>query len=515
MTKRRVKTKPIAMPKRNGAPVAINFFEGSDTYRKGDSEPLMTLVGYRDTDQLLTNSDWRQLLSAGRFLFANVPILRGAILEQLTYSLPLTPQYTGEDKEFAKVVEDWLWSWHEIFNVAGPAFDFNSTCRNVLSHTKIDGDIFTILTKGNSGFPLIQIIPAHRIGWRLGNGKIPAGPYAGLYNHNGVITNKFRRPVAFNFLGDTPEEDFVYAFPSVVHSYRPESSDQVRGISHLCATIRSFQDIKRLREYEMRAQQIQSSFAVVERNEQGEFDSIAEQMRRGDVAPEATEAPVAKTLQSGLIQYFRAGSGSGLELLRPDRPSADAQAFEDKIVTQALYGIEWDPNFAIAIQQPGGAYARTVIEKVRRSIGNNQALLTKWAKRVDTYGIAVEIKRGNLPMPRDPYWWNYLEYQTPQRITADTGNEENAKRANYLLGTMTLQEISGERGKYWVDQRMQREIETRDLLDRAKKLADTYDISLDIALQLLEQRVANYQQFPTDGEDEPVENRGGQNDELS
>jgi hypothetical protein len=479
----------------HGRPVAFRLFEAGNTATRRE-HPGAFYNATQDTRDALPRGTWAQILSSGRFLFANVPIVRGALLEQAAYSFPLVPQYTGKDKAWGQEAERWLNDWHKICNVKGPPYTQHINSRIRMLAYKVDGDIGTVLTFGTSDFPLLQHIRAHRIGDRLANSQIlQTGRYKGKRMVNGVIANAVGRPIAFNILGDTEAEDRTISASDMFLTFRPDYSDQFRGISHLVASISDFGSIKRLREYEMRAQQLGASIGLIEKNETGSVDEAAMAITQ----PTSSEDPtgtasglITRTYEAGMTLYYKSQSGSGLEAFRNDRPSADASRFEDKIVTGALYGTEWDPNFALAIKEPGGAWARTILQKINRCIKANVWTEAQAQRREDGYAMAKAMKLGILGTPPDGNWFSW-EYELGiPAITADSGNEENAKREAYKLGTCSLRDITTEKGRWWEDHRDQRELETRDLLQRAQNLrVDFPELTLSEALNLLEQRTPN------------------------
>lgn len=488
----------------NGSPVSFvgDFYEaGRSINRYGDRNAWFYQDGARDHEKVLSNHSWLNLLQSGRYLFANTPLLRGALLEQASYSFPLTAQYIGKDKDWGRIAEEWLYSWKQIQNVRGLSYDCHTTSRIRLLGRKVDGDIATLLTRDEgTDYPKIQLIRAHRIAdprkesWRLKEGRIVSGEYAGKLCQNGVVLSDYGGPLAYHVTGEKPDDDQFVSAANMFLTYRPEVADQSRGMSELVASVLSFSDIKRLREYEMRAQQIQASFAVTENNEEGEpppgMDALEAPASTDDPSGTATGLNF-RTMDGGLISYFRSGSGSGIELNRPNRPGPDCQAFEDRIVRGALYGIEWDADFAVALKEPGGAWARTTLQKVNRAIKNNQCIEERAQYREDMYGLSVAMEKKLIPKPKggDWYTWNY---HGPARLTADSGNEENAKREALKMGIMTKQEYAAEKGNWWEDVSAQREAEVLDLLVRATRLQSQFgELSLAECVALLEQRSPN------------------------
>lgn len=486
-----------------GRPMAYEFFEAGDRYNSLDSDSPALYRAARDTDDNLKVGTWLQILNSGRFLFANVPLIRGALLEQAAYSFPLTVRYAGRDKDWGKIVEAWIYEWQKSNNVRGWPYDQLTNSRIRLLGRKVDGDIATIQTFGQDEFPKIQLVRAHRIGTRDSKDTVQKGKYKGRRIQNGVILDDVGAPLAYRLLGDKPAEDEEIPAESMFLTYRPDYSDQARGISELIASIRSFADLKRLREYEMRAQQILSAIVLLEKNENGETPPGADFIQSpaaGTDASGTASGLISRTYEKGMALYFRSGTGSGLEAFRGDRPSADAQAFEDKIVSGAFYGIEWDPNFALAIKEPGGAWARTILQKINRAIGNNVREEERAQRREITYAVNKAIALKILPRPKDEDTFSWEFQLGIQLITADSGNEEQAKREAYKLGLSTLQRYCSPNGDWWEEHREQRDKEVRDLLARAAAVRKDFpELSLQEILALFEQRTPNANS-PTPGE---------------
>jgi hypothetical protein len=477
-----------------GRPAAFDFLQaGRYGGKYNDSGPRWQLNAAKDTNELVSATAWRRTMSLGRVMFANFDIIRGALIEQANLSLPLIPQYTGSDREWGRQYgEPWLYEWHKINNVRGPSYSQDYTNRVTLIETKVDGDHFIHLTASETGYPMLQSIRAHRIGDRNGGStiRLESGPYRGLWMTNGVIHNEYGRPLAYNLLGETEQDDEPISARDMVQCMRPDYADQMRGLSHLAASAIRFSSVDVLREFEMRAHQLSASIALIEHNETGTADEAAAAVEiPTDDNPGTASGLVTQTHEAGMVKYYKSGSGD-LTGFTYDRPGMNAQNFEKSILRGALYGIEWDADFALALQQPAGAWARTIIEKIRRSIINNQTMLANVQRISDGYGIAKAIKRGEIPAPSDGDWYSW-EFQGPPRITADTGNEERVKREKYLIGALTLKAWEGEQGNWWEETREQREIEVNDLLERASRLAEKWDISMDAAVALIEQRSPN------------------------
>ena len=417
----------------------------SNRYRR----PLRSLN--KDTKQLIPTGTHQQLVSAGRWLFGNFAPVRGALLEQCTYSVqPFIPQYVGKDLDWGVRAESWLRDWHKIMDVQGRC-DFEEFLYLSLLSIKRDGDVGVMLTNTAGGYPAVQLIPAHRIASRNQNAN----------EHNGVISNKQGRAVSYMIDGErkVSARDMALCF-------FPEWSDQGRGVTPLSAVTGDLQDIKELREYELNAQKAASSIALVEHNEDGYADDseafIDQTIDDGNLTT------TLETLEGGAIRYFRAGSGSKIEVLDRNRPGANAQDFENTILRSAFQALEWPFDLSLDPTKIGGAVVRLVTAKAQRTVEKNQRLVRKIAKRIDGYALAKAMKLGLLPQPKGGDWYSW-HYQGPRKISVDGGRDAAAGREDYKLGLTTLQELYADRGLHWEDEVEKRITEQRFVLDLAEK----------------------------------------------
>lgn len=492
-----------------GRPVASWFFDSS-RYTGSNQFPPWVSYGATDFHSAFGSGDWQNTLSNARWLYANSGIVAGALREMATYAFPLTPKYAGADQEFGRRAEEWLYEWDKVSSTRGLNFNRQTASRLRLIARKVDGDIGVILTRAkDTNFPQVQHVRAHRIAdGDAANGVAKGGRFDGRPIKSGVIHNDQGTPIAFRILtGQNMEADQYVDVPAgdMFLVMSPEYFDQFRGLSALTPSIANFGEIKQLREWELYAHRLAASIALIENNEEGEATPGADYITES-TASDTTDTAASlrtETFEKGMVRYFKSGTGGKIESFNYNRPGKESQEFEQKIIAQALYGIGWDPNFAMAIKEPGGAWARTVIEKVRRTIQCDQEIEAHTLRRIHGYAVAKAIKSKVLPKPSDGDWFSW-EYRPPARLTADNGNEARSNMEAYKLGLKTFDEISAADGKWWTEDRSQREREVRDLITRAKAISKDEDIPLETALMLLEQRAPNPPQM-TNNEPEPME----------
>jgi hypothetical protein len=488
----------------------------------------------RDWHLLITAEGRRNILSLGRWLGKNVPAVEGALNEQCEYaSAVFAPQFTGTDREWGDRAEKWLASHHEICDVAGWPYGMRHYRRMLLLSVLRDGEMGTLLTQTPGGYPQLQIVPSHRIGssrsesvvnyaglrlarpgdtgaygeW-LPDGAMldDQGRFVGLLEFDGqtiidgVIVDDWMRAVGYRVLIDDTSFQDVSANDCYL-TFRPEFPGQLRGISVLASSMFDWQDIREARKFELIAQKAGAAISLIERNETGEAQAGADwlQLPSGGAATAGSATGLTtEVLDGGTIRYFRAGSGGGIEAFRQDRPSSQQQEFEGKVTRSNLYAMGWSVDFGLDPTKVGGAPMRVVVERINRAVGAlQQQLLERACRRYDGYALSKAMKLGLLPWNDE--WWAW-RYQGPSQLTADAKYQSDVDLQERRTGIKTLSRIAAERGEDWMDVRIQREREAEDLLERAKRLAQKWDIDLSVALGLLELQTPN-QLSVTGGQD--------------
>lgn len=390
------------------------------------------------------------MLSVGRYLYANIGAVSGAINEIGTYAVGegWQPQYLGRNKAWGDRAEGWLFDWFKICDVRGNPYDFTTDL--FLTSVSIDrcGDNFLLLTETEDGYPMVQFIPAHRIGTRSGGSNtVEKGEYKGLEICNGIVFNGYQRPVAVHVLGDDDrgiEDRYISARDGQLN-FAPFWYDQGRGITSLSNAIRDWQDYRDIRDFEKLGIKTASETAVIENNERGSANP--DQAKSHFETPDPSTGIVIENLEGGAIRYFRSNSGSGLSVLKSERPSVETQGFiQDQIMRGAFAGLGWPIELSWNPEKLGGANIRMIVEKAERAVKRRQKYLCLVWRRVTYYAIAKAMKIGALP--HDPDWFLW-DAQLPKSLTVDAGHQSKADIEEYRIGFKTLSEVYGKRGIDW------------------------------------------------------------------
>lgn len=455
-------SKSYRLVDKRGKPLASTLFEGSYSGGSYVRRSRILAVHATDTKKQMTPGNWLQMLSAARFYYSNIGAVHGAINEIGTYAVgnAWIPQYAGRNQDWGDEAEAWLLNWFDICDVRGGPYDFRTDLFLTSVSIDRDGDNGMLLTESAGGYPMVQFIPAHRIGQRHYDKEVKTGPYAGLEICNGVISNKQGRAVAFQVLGDAIDgsEDQIFSARDMALNYSPKWFDQGRGITSLAPAIPDWGDYRDIRDFEKRGIKAASDVAVVEKNERGSADPGEAHFER-----DADTGITIEDLEGGSIRYFRSNSGSGLEVLKSERPSNETQGFiQDQIMRGAYAALEWPIEFSWNPEALGGANIRMIVEKAERTVKKHQKYLATTWRRACIYGLAKAIKIGLLPFDEDWFLW---DAQLPKSLTVDAGHQSKADIEEYRIGFNTLSEIYGKRGEDWQDAIKQRVKERKFLLD--------------------------------------------------
>jgi len=344
-----------------------------------------------------------------------------------------------------------------------------------------DGDIGILLTESEqSGYPQVQIIPAHRIGSPSDEGTVASGPFKGNALINGAICNEYGRTLGYRvYSADFTSYQEIPASDLALY-YKPEFAEQCRGASRIASGIRDWQDRKQAFEFLRLALKKEASYAVVEHTEEGSLDPDADEMQ--SVAGLNSGTIYEERVDGGAIRVFKSGSNSKVEFPESSRPSANTQAFWERVTRDGLQAIGWPYELTYDSSKIGGASLRMMMEVAQRTIEDYQDMASKIATRIDAWRLAKAIKSGELPANVD--WWK-ISHQTPEEMTADKGYSSQVDREEYKLGFTTLKDVSARRGTYYEEVIAQRQREAGDIVKAAKEISAENGIEFSLALSLL------------------------------
>ena len=395
-------------------------------------------------DQLFPSRDQISLRDAGRTLYTNVSTVHATINQKASYSVGrgFVPMFGTDDKEWATQADKWIKKWYKRCNTRGNAYHLKKTLELISIALDRDGDIFILLTKSKTGYPLLQLVDASRVGNRDGETEMVNGRYKGAKIASGVITNKYSRPVAYKILGQDPDgkQDVVVPAQSMIHVFDPKWIDANRGLTCLVPCIDTYKNLASSTEYELLAQAIQGQMAIAVQSESGKAD-MSDPYGTNETGEFLTE-----TIEGGRIQYFDSNGNGKIDMMTPSaRPSDQYQKFQKTLSTEAIAAMGWSIN--IVLQSEGSSsITRSEISKVQKSIEARQSILRDVAYSLVTYALSCGITRGDIPAHED--YLNF-EFSGTRSISIDLQRDSNARISEYNAGLRTLQDLISEEGKDW------------------------------------------------------------------
>lgn len=444
------------------------FIDGANLRYNRKWYPTVT----KDFDELVTSYDYSRIVSASRRLYANHGVVKGVIQQKATYSIgqAFLARSRSANVEWRKTATEWANQWLQICNNSG--LDFQTTLYLISVSVDRDGDAFVLLTETNNNYPQIQCIPSHQVGQRSDEKTVTSGRYKGNKITKGVIRNKFGRPIAYRVLGATEQEDRDISADNMIHVYDPEYFEQSRGLGLFSHSVNQFRDMADSTEKELLSQLLLSSIAFVEHNPVGAADDTN---AVGAISYSADGRPTCETFEDGTIKFFKSGDGSKLEAVNNNRPSAEYQAFHDRLERIALVGTGW-PKVLLDAAQGNGVADRVALRQGQRACEDRQSLLMPVALRIVNYGISKAIKNGLLPFDEDFYKWSFSK---PPFLSIDFGRDSNAVREEYKLGIRNLSEILEEQGKNLEDHLYQRAMEEAQATLIRQQVESEYGVQID------------------------------------
>jgi capsid protein len=387
-------------------------------------------------------------MSQSRLVFSNFGIPRGAIFQKAdgVVGRAWEPEFKGADREFGEAAKEWLRSWYNICDVKGNLYDFKTSIWLDSAAIDRDGDIFVLLTESPSGYPQVQHIPAHRVGTRPESAKdgiLIHGRYRGRRITNGVIQNRVGAPAAYCILGTDQAGDEYVDAQQMVHIADPSFHNQSRGIPSLSHAILELRKAKTSEEWELMAQMMVSSHALIEYSETGlDLDDPSVSLT-GDV--DGTDDRLAvKTYAGGMVRHFKSNSGSKVESINHSRPGDMWESFQDRVDRKALAGIPWPVELVGKSDGITGTTIRNIQARARASIEGRQDVLRQPMKRIISWAVAKAIKQGLLPASDDWYKWDFT---MPPKLSIDPRNDSRTQIDEYKVGAQNMTGILQERGK--------------------------------------------------------------------
>jgi len=418
-------------------------------------------------------SDRDRLLRLSRYLYNNVPVIRGMVAEKARYVVGhgILPQARSGDEAWDVAAEAYFDQWSRVADVQG-RFTWREMQRLASIAIDRDGEIFFQTVTQATGYPALRMILAHRIGDSREQIYSPSEQRI----IDGVVLNAEFRPIFYRYLTGT-DMDMAATFTDLpaqqmIHIGEACAGDELRFVTPLGPSINHLRDLQDAISFEKMALKINSyvALAIKSGNPQGAdfFGESTESVNSTDNSSVTVES-LGNT--GGAIP--RLGMGEDLVAWSSDRPKQSFMEFCNALLREVCINMGVPFEFVVRPDAAGGAALRAVLVRAQRTFEQRQSLLVdRLCSRVWAHVITIGMQRGDIP--QNDNWWK-VEWQRPAAASVDYGREAAANLNDVRAGLRTFAEDYSERGLEWKDQLRQRATEAKFLHD----LAEEFDIPED------------------------------------
>jgi lambda family phage portal protein len=315
----------------------------------------------------------------------------------------------------------------------------------------VDGEIFILLTSGETGNPRIQLIESHRV-------RTPSRERTNASIIDGIEVDARGRPIAYHIAvdSDTREERFSRADAQfVVHVFEPGRPGQMRGLPALYPVLNDLHDLDDLQVFEMQAAKEAAQVTNVIKTATGELDDS--DLIRGTVtgSDDVDRDDYYRDVFGGRAKVLK--HGDEFSQFQITRPAAATSGYWDYLTAKICAGVGI-PKEIVLPSSMQGTSIRSVLDVANAFFRARSAVIADHFRRV--YEYVIEVSLGNevalRPSPAD---WYRSTYRSPRAINVDVGRNSAAAVAEFKCGMRTLQSIYAETGEDWREQLRQKAAE--------------------------------------------------------
>lgn len=418
-----------------------------------------------DTKRELDSYSRTELLRKSRWLRANFGLatrICSGLSDLIGY---LTPCSLSGDEEWDEIADA---HWEDR---AGEAAVIDASGQFNIKQLQIelnkaafgDGDILPVLIKGSTEGVMLAMYEAHQ----LAN---PEGAHKGWID--GVLTNKFRRHLAYGLRGDDGAVTTISANDALYYSH-PDALGRIRPPTILSHAVNHMQDISEILADVKLTIKVAAQIGLYLKNSvenAGGHDgprSLAAALRNEQETPGdgTAEAPKVEykiedvyKSQGGIANLPK---GTDIGVIQDARPHPNQVALIEYLIRDISWGVGVSPDLLWNIKDLGGANSRIANADLERWISVRLLRLRSWLKKFRAIWIANEISAGRLPEPggKGSYW--NATFIPQASLTADKGRTGNLNIELVKNRMRSLQTHFAEEGNYWVKELKQIEKEEK------------------------------------------------------
>jgi len=426
MSKRRPQKKAVRAAR--AAEKALSSWDGANYSTNRGFIYVPTLETGRELDQYTH----RELLRKARWFPKNSGFARRVVRGAGQMVGFLSPVPKTSDEKWNKLAEanfENRAGSAQVFDVSGK-YNFYSIQPKLISAMIQDGDLLPVFTKTANGGAAIMVYEAHQIG------NSATSPEAWK---NGVLTNGYNRPLAYNILNGAGS--FTVSAADAVLFADYESFGHTRGVTGFAHAINHLHDrIDNFREIKLQQKAANTLAFYRTRPAAAPRKSAGMGGRLSRVAPDPSRPDVKldleEVMRGGKVPEL--GDGEEFKLLFDQRPHPNVMAFDAELIRDMSWGVGLSPEVLWFVGKINGTSNRFLLADAAQWVDEKRQLLVDlFLTRYWVYHMACEMKAGRLPRCEDPEWWKVGWIGQP-RLTVDRGRDGKLNIEMRRSGMFTL-----------------------------------------------------------------------------
>lgn len=440
----------------------------------------------------IASCDRLTLVNQSRHWELNSPIAAklGNIFEQYTVGedgLPVSPATSSADFNRDALA---YWQESEQYLDVGSLQGFRNLQAVTAWRWFFDGDVFWVKTRGETGFPRLQLIESHRV----------ATP-DDLRKRDDIIDGvqvdpRTGRPVAYYIADGADAKSFRRIEAAFIIPVQEHTRARMhRSLPFLAPSLNDLQDLHELQHFEMLAAKDAAEITNVIYNQIGEapqdglsrtrFSDNVTLNTGTNVTEERSEYYQSKV--GGRSVYLQIGDK--LEQFKSDRPSVVSQQFWDYLTSKICAGCGIS-KLLVYPWSMQGTVTRADLDSQAAFFRARSAVMISAVRQAYEYVIGMGISSGRIKnAPKD---WKKCSIRPPRNVNVDVGRNSSAAIAELKAGGKTFQDWYGELGMNWREKLAQRAEEAAFL----QQLATENGINAHQISDIAPEPVPEPQNFP-------------------
>lgn len=391
----------------------------------------------------ITQSTREQIVKKSRYFEQNSDVMQRAadLFECYTVGHAFQIQPASSDPDWNRKAKDWFDLWSKLPDVASKQ-PLSTLLGLVARSWFVDGEVFINKTRGDSGFPRLQLIET----------QLCRTPDTQKDNDNVVdgieIDPRNGRPIAYYFGAEKRPGEFtgIRKVPGygVIHVMEPCRPGQLRGLPFCYAVINLLHDLDDLQKLEMKAAKIGASVVNLATLKNGEV--AATTLRGGGSASTrpADRGQAVKDVVGG--ETIVLNEGETFAQFATERPSLNMQEFWRQITQKVCAGLGI-PHVLLYPETMQGTVYRGALDMSAVWFRSRHAVIASAAQEIWEYVMSWAIENGQITGLGDaPDDWRKTSIRAPRAPNVDVGRNSAAQIAELEAGLTSPEEIYGPRG---------------------------------------------------------------------